>query len=162
MASQQAGAGGSLVVPLSGGERPGLTWETETLTEAIPGQQLFLPPWTQVPGAGRAGLKGKAGASRLCLCQGVAEDLAQNWAAPRRIMYSFNHHFPSACCVPGLEPEVKDTETDRAVPAWGVHGNTQHATEQQERGKYSVYISTEDRVGQSLPLTFRPTSPQEA
>lgn len=63
---QQAEAGGSLVVPLSGGQRPGLTRETETPTEQSQASRPSRPPWTPVPGTGRSGLKGKAGALRPC------------------------------------------------------------------------------------------------
>lgn len=79
MTPQQAEAGGSLVVPLSGGQRPGLTRETEMPTEQSQASRPFPPPWTQVPGTGRADLKGKAGnsdpASRLCRRQGSGTEL---------------------------------------------------------------------------------------
>lgn len=130
MTPQQAEAGGSLVVPLSGGQRPGLTRETEMPTEQPQASRPFPPPWTQVPGTGRAGLKGKAGALRPCFQASplprIWHRAGSCWAAPRRITYSSNHHFPTACCVPGLEPEVKDTETGRAVPAWGLHSVCQN------------------------------------
>lgn len=54
----QAGAGGSWALPLSGGERPGLTREVEAQAEAT--ATVSPPPWTPVPGPGWAVLKGKA------------------------------------------------------------------------------------------------------
>lgn len=119
---QQAEAGGSPVVPLSGGERPGLTRETEMPTEQSQASRIFPPPWTQIPGTGRVGVGvgQPAGQGRGTQTPLPGFTFAQEppriwhqagsrWAAPRRITYSLSHHFPTACCVPGLEPEVKDT-----------------------------------------------------
>lgn len=106
----------------------------------------------------------------------IAKESPRTWhgagscgAAPRRITYSFNHHFPSACCVPGLEPEGKDTEMHRAVPARGQEGRftetlsmSQRAAKRKVLSVHSVYVSTVEGTGESLPLTFRTTSPQEA
>lgn len=121
-------------------------------TEQSQASRPFPPPWTQVPGTGRAGLERKAWALRPCFQasplprtrQGSGTALGPAGLPQGKITYSFNHHFPTACCVPGLEPEVKDTETGRAVLAWGLHGDTQYAGTRQRGAEYWVYMSTEE------------------
>lgn len=134
----------------------------------------FPPGWTQLPGASWAGLKARQGVSDCFLAPPLPRSPRGSGTKlgpvgpPRResLMHSFHHRILSVCCVPALSQASRTQKcTGESLPG-KVHGDTPCDRKQQQRGKYSVQTHTGDRAGrecsgygESLPLTFRPSSP---
>lgn len=149
MTPQQAEAGGSLVVPLSGGQRPGLTRETEMPTEQSQASRPFPPPWTQVPGTGRPGLKGKAGALRPCFQasplprtrQGSGTELGPAGLPQGESLIhpTIISRLPAVCQALSQKSRIQ-RRAGQSRPG----GFTQYAKTQQQSAEYWVYRSTEE------------------
>lgn len=169
MAPQQARTRGSRVVPLSGGERSGLTRETETPTEAIPGQQT-IPTSLDPDSRSQVGRpEGKAGASRLSFQasplprshQGSGTKLGPAGLPQGEslIHSAIISRVPAVCQALSQKSRIW-RQTGQSLRGGGLQRHLVNHKTAAKRKVLSVHKHRE--VGESLPLTFRPTSPQEA